>query len=335
VTEQFYVVGGRQRVARTVLDQTPQWYDYGQGVILQVDGSGSTVQSVLSYTSPPAATAPGAPVLFKSATRAGDTLYLCTQTEVMSYRLPNFTRTGWLSLPHFNDVHHVRPLGNGNLLVANTGLEMVLEITPQGQVINEWNVLGEAPWAHFAKEIDYRKGISTKPHRAHPNYLFLLDRGAGCEIWATRFEQKDAVCVNRPGLRIPLLVERVHDGLLHEGRLYFTTVNGHVIIVNAQTLAVEADIDLNQCHTEDLLLGWCRGIYVDGDLAWVGFSQIRATRFRETLSWVRVGFQRSLPTRIACYDLKQRRHLGDIPLAEQGLDTVFSILPATAEQTAL
>lgn len=325
----FYVVGGQQRDARHLLDHDQGWYDYGQGVVLAVNVDDGQVQRPLLYTSQPDATATGAPVLFKSGTRVGDTLYLCTQTEVMTYRLPDFHQLSWCSLPCFNDVHHVRPLPTGNLLVANTGLEMVLELTPAGAVVNEWNVLHEDPWLHFSKSIDYRKGVSTKPHRAHPNYLFTLDRGDGCEIWATRFEQKDAVCVNRPGLRIPLDVERVHDGLLHEGYLYFTAVNGHLLIVNAQTLVVEEQIDLTQCHSDEELLGWCRGIYVEGDYAWVGFSRIRTTKFREALSWVRLGFQRSLPTRIACYDLKRRIHLMDVVLDDHGLDAVFSILPAS------
>ena len=323
----LYVVGGQQRTPRSVLQNDQQWYDYGKGLILAVDATTGAVQTRLDYRSPAAATAEGVPILFKSATRTQDRLYATTQTEVITYALPAFEQIGWISLPQFNDVHHVQLLPNGNLLVANTGLDMVLEVTPGGDVVREWNVLSEAPWARFSKAIDYRKGISTKPHRAHPNYVFYLNDETDVALWATRFECKDAICLTDPTRRIAIDIERVHDGLLYRGHLYFTTVNAHLVIVNAATLCIEDQIDLNQFHPADVLLGWCRGVWVDGDRVWVGFSRIRATKFREALSWVRVGFQRALSTRIACYDLKTREHIKDIDLEPYGLNAVFSILP--------
>src|SRR4029079_9381251 len=96
-----------------------------------------------------------------------------------------------VSLPFFNDVHHVRPSGDGNILVANAGLEMVLELDGAGRVLQAWNVLGEDPWRRIDPHVDYR-WISTKPHRAHPNFLFYLDD----ELWATRFHQGDAVSLS-------------------------------------------------------------------------------------------------------------------------------------------
>ena len=119
----LYVIGGRQRSDRALLDNGA-WYGYGLGVILKIDGSGVT--TALEYTSRPGSCASGDPVLFKSASRLGDRLYCCTQTEVLVLGLPNFTEIAYISLPMFNDVHHVVPTQSGTLLVAVSGLEMVV-----------------------------------------------------------------------------------------------------------------------------------------------------------------------------------------------------------------
>lgn len=318
------MIGGQQREPRSLLTEGQSWYDYKKGVILHVNTETCEVKQVMEYTSPSTACAEGDPVLFKSGTRVGNLLYTCTQTEILIWSLPTWEQVGYVSLPCFNDVHHVTPTAEGNLLIANSGLEMVLEVTPTGQILNEWNVLGEEPWENFSKEIDYRKGISTKPHRAHPNYVFYV----GDDIWATRFELKDAICLTRPERSIPLSVERVHDGFEHAGMIYFTAVNGHIIIVDPQTLEITNKIDLNELNSANSLLGWCRGILLEQGQAWVGFSRIRPTKFRETVSWVRQGFQHSMPTRIECIDLARGEKLAEVDLEPFGLNAVFSILPA-------
>ena len=320
----LYVVGGQQRLPRSILNQDQQWYDYQKGVILRVNPRTCQVETCLEYISPPEACAPGDPILFKSGTVQGDKFYVCTQTEVMVFKLPEFTQLAYISLPSFNDVHHVRPTPAGNLLVAISGLDMVVEVNLCGEVLREWDVYDSKPWTRFSKEIDYRKGISTKPHKSHPNQVFMVDD----EIWVTRFEQRDAICLNRPERRIRIGTERVHDGLLYEGRLYFTTVNGTVVVANPVTLQVEEVIDLAAIHDAEILLGWCRGIFVEGTRAWVGFSRIRPTKFREAVGWVRTGFKQSLQTHIACYDLVDRRCIAEIGLEDQCLNAVFSIFPA-------
>ena len=325
----LYVLGGQQRYLRTLSTGANDWYEYQKGVILRVTPETGEIETCVRYVSPPEACAEQDPViLFKSGTLHDNLLYASTQTEVIIYRLHNFEQIGYLSLPCFNDVHHVRPTPDGHLLVANTGLDMVLEVSLDGTVRREWNVLGEEPWGQFSKAIDYRKGISTKPHRAHPNYVFYLDD----EIWATRFQQKDAICLTRPDRRIDIGLDRVHDGVLHEGYVYFTTVNGNIVIVNARTLRIEEIVDLNKIHAEQQILGWCRSIYIEGGKAWVGFSRLRPTKWRENVSWVLQGFKGVAPTHIACYDLERRRCITEINLETHGLNAVFSIFPVVNDE---
>lgn len=81
--------------------------------------------------------------------------------------------------------------------MVNTGLDMVVRVTPEGRVLEEWDVLLEPAWQRFSRDIDYRKIVSTKPHRSHPNFVFEL----GDEVWVTRFEQRDAICLTAPQKR--------------------------------------------------------------------------------------------------------------------------------------
>jgi hypothetical protein len=327
--DDLYVIGGRQRVPRSIRHGQQNWQGYDRGLVVGVDTSTQTAQARLEYETPPQARADddGA-ISFQAGTREGDRLYVCTETEVLVYGLPRFELLGYVSLPWFNDVHHVRPTPDGALLVASAGLELVLEVTLDGEVRRMWNVLGEDPWERFDRSLDYRKLGSTKPHRAHPNFVFYI----GDEIWATRFQQGDAVCLTTPGQSFQISERRIHDGVLHDGRLYFTIVDGTVVVIDAQTFETVETHDLNSYHGDrSAVLGWCRGVLVDGDRLWVGFSRIRPTRFRENVGWAARGFKHGLPAHIACYDLARGTCITEIELEGAGLSAVYSILPAAVE----
>lgn len=322
----FYLTGGQQRGARSLRETEQFWYKYQKGLLLEVEPETGCVLPRLEHVTPAELCAADDPaILFKCATLENGLLYLSTQTEVLIYTVPDFKQVVSISLPHFNDVHHVRPTPDGNLLVANSGLDMVMEIDRSGNLIREWTTTEHSdPWNGFSRTTDYRRIDSLKPHHSHPNQIFYI----GDEIWATRFEQRDALCLTNPEKRIEIGIERVHDGVVHDGHVYFTCVNGQVVIVNAETLVIDEVIDLNQIAEPNVVLGWCRGLLVQGSTIWVGFSKLRLTRIRENLSWVRRGFRDQLPTRLACYDIAQRAFLKEIDVQAHGMDAVFSILPA-------
>lgn len=322
--QEMYVVGGRQRAPRGLSAGNQDWNGFDQAVILQIDPKTEKWIPRLNYVPPAQVIAPEDPAItFQAGFIQDDELYICTQTEVMIYRLPDFERVWYLSLPMFNDLHHARPSPNGNVLVANAGLEMVMEISRSGEILQTWNVLGEDPWARFQADMDYRH-ISTKPHRAHPNYLFCIDD----EIWATRFHQGDAKCLTEPDKVIPLSSERIHDGVVYDERVYFTTVTGKILIANPRMLKLEQVIDLNPMHEPDVQLGWCRGLKIHDGKIWVGFSRIRPTKFRENVSWVMSGFKRAMPTHIACYDIANAQCLEEINLEPMGMGAIYGIFPA-------
>ena len=320
---EIYVVGGRQQAPRPLSAGNRDWTGYVQGVILQINSASGECKEALSYVSPSEVVAPDdTAITFQAGSIKGQVLYVCTQTEVLLYRLPKFEQLGYLSLPIFNDLHHVCPTPTDSILVANAGLEMVVEVTLEGEMLRSWNVLGEEP-IKISDEIDFRK-VSTKPHRSHPNYLFYIDS----QPWATRFHQGDAICLTQPEKRIQISTERIHDGIVHDGHIYFSSVNGCIYVANASTLMLERTINLNQMHPDESVLGWCRGILVDEDRLWVGFSRIRPTKWRENVGWVMRGFKDARPTHIACYDLSKNECVAEIDLEPMGLNAVYSIFPA-------
>jgi hypothetical protein len=319
------VIGGRQRTDRPLLDTSRNWYGYGLGVIVRIDGDG--VRPVLEYSSRPGSHGPDDPVLFKSASRVGDRLYCCTQTEVVVYSLPDLDEVAYVSLPLFNDVHHVVPTAHGTMLVAVSGLELVVEITPAGDVVREWNVLGENTWSRRSRSVDYRHGVDLKPHRAHPNYVFFIDD----EPFVTRFECRDAISLNDHSRRIDIGGERIHDGVVRDGHVYFTSVDGSIVVVDADTLRVVQRHRLvrpGQRRDADVVAGWCRAIDMDDEYCWVGFSRIRPTKLRQTVAWIRSGMAEQAPTRIARYRRSDWTCDAEIDLEPFGLNAVFSVVPA-------
>ena len=221
----------------------------------------------------------------------------------MVYAIPQFELLDYVSLPCFNDVHHVRPSPSGNIALANAGLKMVLEMTSEGEIIRAWNALGEDPWAHVDPEVDYRK-VSTKPHQAHPNYIFYL----GSELWATRFHQGDAISLEGVGSlnsaerrARPRRAAPRRKALLHDRRRYDR---------GRRRRAARSD-------REDRPGGLLRRtdaarlralvVLVDDVSRALGlvFGRDHPTQFRENVDWVARGFRRGKPTHLACYDLKQ------------------------------
>lgn len=330
--EQLYILGAKQR--KLLIKKEEEWNLYDTALILRLDPASGTIETCLEYKSAAEARAhENSSNVFKAGTLVGDTLYSCTSTEVVIFKLPELKQIGYISLPCFNDLHHVTPTPDGNLLIANTGLDMVVKVSRNGDLLNCWPVLDEQPWARFSPDVDYRKVDSTKPHQSHPNFVFQLNR----QNWVTRFRQRDAICLDDRSKRIDIAVQAPHDGLICGNHIYFTTVDGRIVIANARTLQVDQIIDLKPLHTnENALLGWCRGILpVDERRIWVGFTRVRKTNLQENILWVRNIFRDGMsekPTHIALYDIVDQRCLQEFDLETHGLNLVFSIFPATASQ---
>ncbi|HEY2932974.1 MAG TPA: hypothetical protein VGK99_14615 [Acidobacteriota bacterium] len=225
----LYVTGGRQR--KRLLKPDDEWTLYEKAVVLRVDPETTKAEIAVQYQTPPEACADENPsILFKSGTICSGRLYVVTATEVLIYNLPGFEQAGYVSIPCFNDLHHVSPTPEGNLAVVSTGLDLVVETALDSTVLREWDVLGGDTWKRFSRQTDYRKVPTTKPHMSHPNFVFYI----GSELWVTRLMQRDAICLTRPGPRVSIDAEKPHDGVRYRDRIYFTTVDGKIVIASAR-----------------------------------------------------------------------------------------------------
>jgi hypothetical protein len=322
----FLAIGGR---AKPNASSLPEWQGYQHGVILAVQPAGPRAWTCATYQSPPHLCPASDPsFVFKAAAIAKDKLFVCTQTELLIYSASDFRLLRHISHPWFNDLHHVYPVDDDRLLVAVTGLDMVVEIDLTGRIIRSWDVLGDPLFSRFPRDLDYRRVPTTKPHLSHPNHIFTL----GDEIWVTRFMQRDAICLNHPGKSIAMGPGHPHDGIVVDRSIYFTTVEGHIVIVDQRQLDKPTIFDLNKISDSKQPLGWCRGIKIlTEDEILVGFSRLRPTKWQIGAAFLKSSLnmateQVPMPTRLACYNLRYLRLEWEVILEDHHMNAVFSII---------
>ena len=321
----FLLTGGGQRKNAA---WSQEWKHYEQAMIVSLDWDSGSLERVLDYTTPQEyLSEKDANIVFKAGSIINDKLFLCTQTEVLIYKYPSFELIKHLTFPFLNDVHHATVIGE-HLIVVSTGLDMVIFFNDEYEPVKFYNVMGKDPWHKFSKDIDYRKIITTKPHDSHPNYVFNINN----DIWVSRFEQKDAVCLNDLSQQIDIGTERIHDGVVKDGFVYFTTVNGTISKVDIETKKTVDIYDLNLAINNERPLGWCRGLHVEHDRFFVAFSSLRSTKLRENLAWIKQGFRikkdmmRALPTRVIEYDFESKSIIKEVDVSGVGMTAIFSIL---------
>lgn len=327
--QRFYVTGGQRRKDAKG-DQ--EWVSFCRAQLFRIDIDTGKVDRIVNYQSPPdhRPDDPNANIIFKAGSICGNSLHVCTQTEILTYSLPDLELQSCISHPWFNDLHHVTVNDAGNFLVAVTGLDLVMEITRNGELVRDWPVLEGNTWQRFDRDKDYRKVLTTKPHLSHPNYVFLHQG----DVWVTRFVQKDAVRLTGGSGQIEPQCEKLHDGCVVGDKVFLTSVDGHIATADLRTGETLRVYDLNEMTDESRVLGWCRGLHIlDEHRVVAGFSRIRPSKIRENVQWVkyRMGLRENagrLGTRLACFDLQSASLEWVFDLESHGMNAVFSVLPA-------
>lgn len=295
-------------------------------ILKEVDWSTHTETREFRYVSPEEFFPGNRNMLFKAGTVHDGLFIVPTDTEVLHIDLKTFREVHHFSHPTFNDLHHAAII-NGNIHIVNTGLDMVQEFSMEGEFIAEYNTTEAPTWDRFNHETDYRKVLTTKPHQAHTNYVFQLADGSR---WATRFHQKDAICLEDAGRKIDL---NLTDGNPHDGKvigdfIYFTLTDSHIVIVNQHTLKVEEVISLvdieERASIGKMQLGWCRSIEIRENRAFVGFTRFRRSKFHEYARWLKyVG--NPLNSRVAEYDLQSRKLVSEFDVSDTGGAAIYSL----------
>jgi len=265
-------------------------------------------------------------ILMTAGAVKGDAIWISSESEIFEYSYPQFELRRRVSLPCFQNIHHVNVLEN-NIAVVSTGLDMIVlldmeTLEPESFI----NVEGKDAWHRFDKNVDYRKVHSTKPHDCHPNYVFEFNG----DIWVTRLKQQDVVNISNPKQKIAIGGGGIHDGIVKDGYIYFTCVVGEIVIVNATTLKVENRIDLRKIEGTDRPLGWCRGISIEDNIVHVAFSHLRPTKIRENISWARdvlTGGIAITKTRVVGYDINKKEKIGEYIMPKNSISAIYSIIP--------
>jgi len=287
-------------------------FRYSGAVIQLIDWDRKKVLRQVEYVSPKENLGEGLSMMFKGAQVVDDQLYVVTNTEVLKYDLSNFRLIDVLTHSSFNDLHAILVNENGTY-VCNTGLEVVQRFDGTGELCDEWNLAASPTWRRFDKGVDYRRVASTKPHDVHINHLFELNG----EMWVNLGSRRVARSLANTDCVIDMDAcfgedEKVlcHDGLVRDEYIYFTSVNGSVLIVERETKKFKERIDFSSQGNGEKKIGWTRGIEVVGQKAYVGVSKMRHSKFREYTKWMLTGKQLPMPSSILEMDLQTHRVSG-------------------------
>lgn len=290
-----------------------------------LDWEQKTCVSAVEYRSPPEHLGPGCSQRFTGGCAHGGKWYQTTATEIVIYDpAKNWEIEAVISHPSFNDLHGLA-VTKEEIILVNTGLEMIQFLSHDGEIRNEVNVANVPTWERFDRDFDYRTLGTTKPHEVHVNHVFRLD-GAW---WATRCLLKDAVNLDDPDDRIDVGVGNPHDGIVRDGLVYFTTTNAHLVIADTATRTVVEVIDLNRLNPHGLKIGWCRGLEVHGKFAYVGFSRLRRSKWHGTFDAAKdIVWGRKRNSHIEQIDMHRKEIVDAHDYTDKGGSAIFTLADA-------
>lgn len=279
------------------------WTLYKSANVIELDLKTGAVEERYVLSEPPGYMKDrGALSPFKAASLDGEVMLLCTTTHIYEVSISDWACRREVTHRKMNDVHHVVNTGNNTLLVVSTGLDAILELDWNGNLVESWPLTQRAS-IMLSDEIDYRNVECTKPHDMHPNYIFNF-----CGEWlVTRFNQADAIgfmSASDTKISIPDDVN-IHDGLVSSGKIWFTSTNGNLYCYDGDIHASPRIIEVSKIYDDDRPKGWCRGVEIlkDGRVL-VGFSRLRETKFKDNLRKVAGRFVQSKgevhPARVVC-----------------------------------
>ncbi|TRY30818.1 hypothetical protein [Aliiglaciecola sp. M165] len=258
----------------------------------------------------------------------GDDLWLPTDTEVHRYSLPDLTLKSVFSHPCFHNIHSVH-LIDDKVVATSTGLDNVVVMNKEtGDIDKIINTQGKDPWHRFDQETDYRMVHSTRPHDSHPNFVFKLDK----DLWVTRCTQEDAVNLNNVEQRIDISQGgevSVHDGILWQDKLVFTRVDGKLVFCDPVSKThIETFDPFGSALSRPI--GWCRGLYAEGDIFYVGYSKLRKTNLKAKIKFLSKGnfkYSSGNNSLVVALNIKTRKVENVFTSPDGLIDAIYGIMP--------
>lgn len=303
---------------------------YGKAVLQIIDWETKTLKNEITYEPPDMHVGIGLSRQYKGGCLYRGRFYVVTNTEVLVYDTKDWSLQEVVSLQSFNDLHGVH-VDDDHVYVCNTGLEMVQIFSHDFTLIDEINMASTPTYERFDRTVDYRMIATTKPHEAHINHIFCLDG----EKWVTRglltdairlHDDKDCFDLKQVG-RAPNDKVICHDGIARDGKLYFTTVNGHIAAFDIRSCKQVLDIDVREVAGKaGYGLGWVRGLEVVGNRAFLGTTKIRTSTFKEYTRWIVYGEERKMPSSILEINMDQLVLKEVYPLENYEGHAIYSII---------
>ena len=302
---------------------TRDWENFKQAVILIVDWDLQKVVKRISGPRPPCHIAKDAPCLYTAGSIYNNHFYVANTTEIHKYDLDSWQIVKKYSHETFNDIHHVAvDPTKKQIIVTNTGFEAVQLLNMDGSLFETFGVGCDFANRRFSHIKDFRTLKNTKPHHVHVNHARFY-KG---EVYATRFFQKDLICLTNFEKRIDIKIGNPHDGFLVGDDVWLTTTNGFIVKANIKTLTVTEVYNVNLMYPKTKIIGWVRGIYVIKGQAYIGMSSFRPTKFAEFQKWIRKGIC-SVSSRIIQIDLSKKRIVQEWEIASSETAAIHSITP--------
>ena len=259
-------------------------------------------------------------------------LLQCTRTQVLWIRLgptPEVVRV--LDHPLFYDLHHAIRLPDGRLAVAASGHDSILFFEDDRLSEHVWL---RGPRTSFAKAYggvtDFRQQevARFKPHTHHPNHLCWTDDA----LWVTELHSRGVRNLTTGKLQV-LPGEGVHDGLRIGDHCWYTTIEGQLLAVHHKTRTLDARWQVRDAEGWQGHAGWCRGVWVEGHTAWVGFTVLRDARWKEYLREAVRGTQATkAPTRVIQLNLLDSTVERVIPVGNASGGTLYGLHRAISDE---
>lgn len=304
-------------------DSTGYGRRYHRAILQIIDWERRVILQEIEYVPERADRWPDVSVLFKGAILHGDECWVVTNTEIVVYDSTSWKIRKIMTHPTFNDLHGVAPFDDG-YYVCNTGLEIVQQFDNEDNLLAYTNIALTPTTDRFDLQADYRNVASTKPHSVHPNHVFFVDG----EPWVNRCKLQDAAKLSDMQQSTEKLPAGCHDGLVVGDHTYFTTINGHVCAVDHRTNRVDLDLDVNEANDSGMVVGWMRGLCIDGDRGFVGNTALRESKSVEFAKWIkrRAGGTVRMGSAIVEIDLAERRVVDVYELRKRPGAAIYSII---------
>lgn len=306
---------------------------YEKGILVELDLSSGKYDEVYSLSE----SGPNYPdehpnLQFTAGCIQGDTMWLPTDTEIHEIYLPDRALKRVISHSCFQNLHSVHRFGD-QIVATSTGLDNVVFMdASSGEINNVVNCEGKEPWHRFDVDVDYRQVHSTRPHDCHPNYVFEWQDS----LWVTRCRQEDAVNLTNFRQKLEITgghVTSIHDGVVWNEKLIFTRVDGLLVFFDKDT-AQPTELQDPFHGKRNRPIGWCRGLFIDDGIAYLGYSRIRKTRMKDRLKYLakrNIKYSTSSNALIVAYDIANQKLLKVYETPPNMIDAIYGVMGAVRD----